>query len=286
MTNTNTNTNNAHDMQQAVALWNEADATKGSADAVALVALISIADEAYSVQVGDRQVAVSISDIVNNADAKTRAAARNGFFVAFGGFEPGQEIPGACLAGLNRVIRPALLLASCGIHPVLRPIKADGREMLALSGLPFHMCADYPLHDTDGHATPDFVALVEREIEFRAEKGDAVTRDEAEGAVLNAPVILHPAFKSRGKLKPLTRLMADLSKKAVAAGLAPAPKGRAPRTSEDTGNAFTAALETVLSGMASVTGDDESGLAFTREIDVKLAKLAKLIAAYGPNVDA
>jgi hypothetical protein len=147
------------------------------------------------------------------------------------------------------------------------------------------MCADYPLRDEDGCTTPDFVALVEREIEYRAEKGDDVTRDEAERAVLNAPVTLHPAFKSRGKLKPLTRLMADLSKEAVTAGLAPAPKGRAPRTGEDKGNAFSEALETVLKGMASVA-DDESGLAFNRETDVKLAKLAALIEAYGPDVDA
>ena len=276
---------NTNEMQNAVALWINASETQGSADAVALVALVSIAGEFYSVAVGERQVAVSISDIVNHADTKTRTAARNGFFVAFGGFEPGQPIPNSCLAGLNRVIRPALLLAHNGTAPTLKAVKADGRETLALAGLPFAMCADYPLRDADGCTTPDFVALVEREIEFRAEKGDDVTRDEAERAVLNAPVTLHPAFKSRGKLKPLTRLMSDLSKEAVAAGLAPAPKGRAPRTAGDEGNAFSEALETMLKGMASVA-DDESGLAFNRETDVKLAKLAALIEAYGPDADA
>jgi hypothetical protein len=275
---------NAHEMQSAVALWIEADETKGSADAVALVALVSVASEFYSVTVGERQVAVSISDIVNHPDTKTRTAARNGSFVAFGGFEPGQPIPNSCLAGLNRVIRPALLLAHNGLAPTLKTVKADGRETLALAGLPFAMCADYPLTDAEGAATPDFVALVEREIEFRAEKGDDVTRDEAERAVLNAPVTLHPAFKSRGKLKPLTRLMADLSKEAVTAGLAPAPKGRAPRTAEDMGASFTAALALVTKVLREVTESDEASFAFTAQIEADLVALVRLIDAY--SIDA
>jgi hypothetical protein len=283
MTNTNTNTNNAHDMQQAVALWNEADATKGSADVTALVALVALVDEAYSVKAGERQVAVTIADIVTNEDAKIRAAARDGFFVAFGGFEAGGKIPNACLTGLNRVIRPALLLAHDGITPTLKTVKANDRETLALSGVPFALCADYPLLDSDGKETPDFASLVDREVEFYAERGEEVTRGEAAQKVLGAPVTLHPAFKSRGKLKAFTSFARDLSAAAVERGIVPAPKGRAPRTVEDTGNAFSEALAVVLAGMASVTGDDESGLAFTREIDVKLAKLAKLIAAYGPD---
>lgn len=276
---------NHNEMQNAVALWIAADETKGSADAVALVALVSVASEFYSVAVGERLVAVSISDIVNHTDTKTRTAARNGFFVAFGGFEPGQPIPGACLAGLNRVIRPALLLASRKVVPTLKTVKADGRETSALAGLPFAMCADYPLRDKDGCATPDFVALIEREIEYRAEKGDEVTRDDAEREVLNAPVTLHPAFKSRGKLKPLTRLMADLSKEAVTAGLAPAPKGRDRTDKGAETPAFYAALDTVLKGMGDIA-KEESGLAFNRETDAKLAKLAALIETYGPDVDA
>jgi len=275
---------NSNEMQSAVALWINASETQGSADAVALVALVSIASDFYSVTVGERQVAVSISDIVNHADTKTRTAARNGFFVAFGGFEPGQAIPNSCLAGLNRVIRPALLLAHNGNAPTLKTVKADGRETLALAGLPFDMCADYPLRDADGCATPDFVALVEREIEYRAEKGDEVTRDEAERAVLNAPVTLHPAFKSRGKLKPLTRLMADLSKDAIAAGLAPAPKGRAPRTVEDEGVSFTAALALVTKVLREVTESDECSFAFTAQIEADLVALVQLVDAY--NVDA
>lgn len=269
---------NTNEMQNAVALWINASETQGSADAVALVALVSIADEFYSVAVGERQVAVSISDIVNHADTKTRTAARNGFFVAFGGFEPGQPIPNSCLAGLNRVIRPALLLAHNGTAPTLKTVKADGRETLALAGLPFAMCADYPLRDTEGCATPDFVALVEREIEFRAEKGDDVTRDEAERAVLNAPVTLHPAFKSRGKLKPLTRLMADLSKEAVAAGLAPAPKGRDRARTDDDGASFVAALDLVLATLERAITTDESDVAFGPELQVKLDKLSDMAA--------
>ncbi len=271
---------NANEMQNAVALWIAADETKGSADAVALVALVSVASEFYSVTVGERQVAVSIADIVANPDAKTRAAARNGFFVAFGGFEPGQPVPGACLAGLNRVIRPALLLASRGVSPALKAVKADGRESLALSGLPFGVCADYPLTDPEGVATPDFSALVDREMEFYAERGEEVTREEATDKVLNAPVTLHPAFKSRGKLKPLTRLMADLSKEAVAAGLAPAPKGRDRARADDTGASFVAALALVSKVLREVTESDESAFAFTDAIEADLRGLADLIAAY------
>ena len=271
---------NTNEMQNAVALWIAADETKGSADAVALVALVSVASEFYSVAVGERQVAVSIADIVANPDTKTRTAARNGFFVAFGGFEPGQPIPNSCLAGLNRVIRPALLLAHNGTAPTLKTVKADGRETLALAGLPFGVCADYPLTDADGVATPDFTALVDREMEFYAERGEEVTREEATDKVLNAPVTLHPAFKSRGKLKPLTRLMADLSKEAVAVGLAPAPKGRDRARTDDDGASFVAALALVSKVLREVTESDESAFAFTDAIEADLRGLADLIAGY------
>lgn len=271
---------NTNEMQNAVALWIAADETKGSADAVALVALVHVASEFYSVTVGERQVAVSIADIVANPDTKTRTAARNGFFVAFGGFEPGQPIPGACLAGLNRVIRPALLLASREVTPSLKAVKADGRESLALAGLPFGVCADYPLTDSDGVATPDFTALVDREMEFYAERGEEVTREEATDKVLTAPVTLHPAFKSRGKLKPLTRLMADLSKEAVEAGLAPAPKGRDRTRTDDDGASFVAALALVSKVLREVTESDESAFAFTDAIEADLRAVADLIAAY------
>jgi hypothetical protein len=283
MTNTNTN-----DIQTAVALWKEADATKGSADVTALAALAALASagEFYTVKIGETHRAVTIADIVNSDDAKVRTAARDGFFVAFGGFEAGDKIPNACLTGLNRVIRPALLLAHDGVTPTLKTVKADGRETVALSGVPFALCADYPLLDKEGKETPDFATLVDREVEFYAEKGEEVAREVAAERVLNAPVTLHPAFKARGKLKAFTNFARDLGADAVKRGIVPAPKGRAPRTVEERGNAFSEALAVVLAGMETVTGDDESGLAFTREIDAKLAKLAALIEAYDPDVNA
>lgn len=272
-------TNNAHEMQTAVALWIEAKETMGSADAVALVALVGVYRERYAVTVDGVEVAVTIRDIVAHDSSKWRKAARDGFFVAFGGFEPGQEIPAACLTGLNRVIRAAILLASDGVVPALRTIKTNGKEVTVLSGLPFAMCADYPLRDDTGAPTSKLTDLVDREVEFYAERGEEVTREEATEKVLNAPVTLHPSFTSRGKLKPLTRLMADLSKDAVNAGLVPAPKGRAPRTSDDTGASFLAALATVLRVMREVTESDESPIAFTVEIERDLQDLARMIDA-------
>lgn len=271
---------NANDMQNAVALWIEAKETMGSADAVALVALVGVYREKYAVTVDGVEVAVTIRDIVAHDSGKWRKAARDGFFVAFGGFEPGQEIPAACLTGLNRVIRAALLLASDGVAPTLRKVKANGKEVTALAGLPFAMCADYPLHDDAGAPTSKLTDLVDREVEFYADKGEEVTREEATEKVLNAPVTLHPSFTSRGKLKPLTRLMADLSKEAVNAGLVPAPKGRAPRTSEDMGASFLAALATVTKVMREVAESDESPIAFTVEIERDLQALARMIDAH------
>ena len=277
---------NANEMQNAVALWIEAKETMGSADAVALVALVGVYREKYVVTVDGVEVAATIRDIVANPCGKWRKAARDGFFVAFGGFEPGQEIPAACLTGLNRVIRAALLLASDGVTPTLRKVKANGKEATVLAGLPFAMCADYPLYDADGAPTPAHVELIDLEIERAAERGEVLTTADASWKVVSAGVTLHPSFKSRGKLKPLTRLMADLSKEAVNAGLVPAPKGRAPRTSEDTGASFLAALATVTKVMREVVESDESPNAFTVEIERELQALARMIEAYGPGVDA
>jgi hypothetical protein len=272
---------NSNEMQNAVALWIEAKETMGSADAVALVALVGVYREKYAVTVDGVEVAVTVRDIVAHDSGKWRKAARDGFFVAFGGFEPGQEIPAACLSGLNRVIRAAILLASDGgPAPTLRKVKANGKEVTVLAGLPFAMCADYPLHDDTGAPTSKLTDLVDREIEFYAERGEEVTREEATAKVLSAPVTLHPSFTSRGKLKPLTRLMADLSKEAARVGLVPAPKGRAPRTSEDAGASFLAALATVMKVMRDVTESDESPIAFTVEIERDLQALARMIDAH------
>jgi hypothetical protein len=267
---------NTNEMQNAVALWIEANETQGSADAVALVALVAIGADPYLVTVGDREVAVTLRDIVANPDAKTRTAARNGFFVAFGGFEAGQAIPNACLAGLNRVIRAALLLIADGVAPTLKTVKANGRETSALAGLPLAMCADFPLRDDKGQITPDFLPVVEREVEYLADKGEDVSLEDAANRLAGTPVTLHPVFKARGKLKPLTRLMSDLSKEAVATGIVPAPKGRAPRTAQDEGSSLMADVERLLAALETIAKSDECEVGFTAAMGAKLYRLADL----------
>lgn len=267
---------NTNEMQSAVALWIEASATQGSADAVALVALVAIGTDPYLVTVGEREVAVTLRDIVANPDAKTRTAARNGFFVAFAGFDAGQEIPGSCLAGLNRVIRAALLLIHEGVAPALKVVKAGGTETSALAGLPLAMCADFDLFDDDGRVTPTFLPIVEREVEFLTDKGEEISLESAAYRLAETPVTLHPVFKARGKLKPLTRLMADLSKEAVEAGIVPAPKGRAPRAGQDAGSSLMADVERLLATLEGIVTSGECETGVTVSMGTKLYRLSDL----------
>jgi len=284
---TNTNTNNTHDMHNAAMGWVGAETSKGSADVMALVALVPIVNETFPITIKGETINATVSDAVTHVDAKVRAAAKKGFIVRYCGYEVDEKIPGAVTTGFDRVIRPAILLAHHGIAPTLKTVATDNGDVSALSGVPFEYCADFPLYDDKGE-TPEFATLVDREEAYWAEKGEEVTREEAAIRVRNTPVTLHAKFnKARGPLKPITRFCKALSEEAREQGLVlSTDKRERNRTVEDTGNAFTAALEVVLSGMASVTGDDESGLAFTREIDAKLTKLVALIATYGPNVDA
>jgi len=281
---------NAHEMQNVASLWVGADVAKGSADVSALVALVPMIDETFPVTIEGQVMQVSIreayavTDSQNASTPKIRAAIKKGFFIRYCGYDVDETVPGAVTTGFNRVIRPAILLAHHGIAPTLKTVATDNGDVMALSGIPFEYCADFPLYDDKGE-TPEFATLVDREEAYREENGEKVTREEAATRVRNTPVTLHAKFnKARGPLKPITRFCKALSEEAREQGLVLATDKR-DRDRADKGNVFSEALETVLKGMGDIAKED-SGLAFNRETDVKLAKLAALIEAYGPDADA
>lgn len=278
-------TNNAHDMQNAAQCWIGAETSKGSADVMALVALVPIVNETFPITIKGETINATVSDAVTHIDAKVRAAAKKGFIVRYCGYDVDDKIPGAVTTGFDRVIRPAILLAHHGIAPTLKTVATDNGEVSALSGVPFEYCADFPLYDDKGAETPEFATLVDREEAYREENGEKVTREEAAIRVRNTPVTLHAKFnKARGPLKPITRFCKALSEEAREQGLVLATDKR-DRDRANKGNSFNEALDTLLKGMGDIDKED-SGLAFNRETDVKLAKLAALIEAYGPDVDA
>jgi hypothetical protein len=278
-------TNNAHDMQSAAQGWIGAETSKGSADVMALVALVPIVNETFPITIKGETINATVSDAVTHIDAKVRAASKKGFIVRYCGYDADDKIPGAVTTGFDRVIRPAILLAHHGIAPTLKTVATDNGDVSALSGVPFEYCADFPLYDDTGAETPEFATLVDREEAYREENGEKVTREEAAARVRNTPVTLHAKFnKARGPLKPITRFCKALSAEAREQGLVLATDKR-DRDRADKGSSFNEALDTLLKGMRDICKED-SGLAFNRETDVKLAKLAALIEAYGPDVDA
>lgn len=268
---------NANEMQSAVALWIEAEGTKGSADVAALAAMTHLVGERYLVPVKDKQVTVTLADAVTHDNAKVRAAAKNGFFVAFGGFEPGQEIPGACLSGFNRVIRAALFLASKGVSPAVVPITGDGKTTTALANIPLSLASAEPLIDESGKPTPDFADIIAREVEFYADKGEPRTTERVTADLLASPVTLHKSYTRKGALKPFTTFAKDMSAQAVTEGLVPAPHKRDTKRTDDEGASFMAALALVSKVMQEVTESDESAFAFTVQIDADLVALALMI---------
>lgn len=278
-------TNNAHDMQSAAQGWIGAETSKGSADVMALVALVPIVNEPFPITIKGETINATVSDAVTHVDAKVRAASKKGFIVRYCGYDADDKIPGAVTTGFDRVIRPAILLAHHGIAPTLKTVATDNGDVSALSGVPFEYCADFPLYDDKGAETPEFATLVDREEAYREENGEKVTREEAATRVRNTPVTLHAKFnKARGPLKPITRFCKALSEEAREQGLVLSTDKRE-RDRADKGSSFNEALDTLLKGMGDISKED-SGLAFNRETDVKLAKLAALIEAYGPDVDA
>jgi hypothetical protein len=212
-------------------------------------------------------------------DGKVDGALRSAMLTAicsqlFGEPEEAAKIAPAVKTGFARAFPAAMYLTSSLTLGNVSVSKGGH-----LTNVPLSLALD--LQDDEGNPNARY-GQIAKAIEVAAQlEGKVYTDDEIAAKVSKMRVtcdgVEHPVF---GKLPTTSQIAGRMKQQAIVEGWIPAPTGRDRQRTDNAGEVFSQSLTLISNVLATIAETDESDVAFTREIEDLMGKVADQLVGY------